>query len=189
MNNITEKLHCCHEITDKLYCHHYENWFLARLSLSLWHRINVKCYHQYHHSISPQEGGEGWSWCLRLLAKIWRHRWRAWHWKRRRKIMLMLIAMLVMLDANIDTDAAPPDISAYACAWTLTMEYLNSFCQFLVETFQCTSPDSSECASSHPANPLSLLLLTDPMTVSCWCCKTSLLANADVDAGVCPENR
>ena len=30
--------------------------------------------------------------------------------------MLMLIAMLMMLDANIDTDAAPPDISAYAGA-------------------------------------------------------------------------
>ena len=30
--------------------------------------------------------------------------------------MLMLIAMLMMLDANIDTDAAPHDINAYACA-------------------------------------------------------------------------
>ena len=36
--------------------------------------------------------------------------------KKKKKIMLMLIAMLMMLDANIDTDAAPPDISAYAGA-------------------------------------------------------------------------
>ena len=30
--------------------------------------------------------------------------------------MLVLIALLVMLDANIDTDAAPHDINAYAGA-------------------------------------------------------------------------
>ena len=30
--------------------------------------------------------------------------------------MLMLITMLVMLDANIDTDAAPPDFDVYARA-------------------------------------------------------------------------
>ena len=33
----------------------------------------------------------------------------------------MLMKILVMLDANIDTDAASPDIDVYALACTLTM--------------------------------------------------------------------
>ena len=37
---------------------------------------------------------------------------------RKKKIILMLMEILVMIDANIDTDAASPDIDVYALAYT-----------------------------------------------------------------------